>query len=1808
LVLLREKEELTRSIDGKDANLVKPQKERIDAINAQLEEISKAKAPVEEAQDAEAVAEVGLSEMGQGNAQETTAKESIANAKPEEVVKEDASIEIPHDEITALEEDLRKSEEQGTLSDNLGEKVYRNNEEGNIKIEGQQYVFESNSTIKELGNINEVGKSLLTSYGLSKFPLEGAKTEKTIEGEKPTLVTIDGEEYAFLRKRKPENGKAVIVVKEKKSGLQRVIKGDKAEKVLKDIVIQKPKSEEKLSLATEGKDAPAQKSKEELKREARADRKKEREAFEAKSLDELTEMQKSLDEEVVRFEKSLLETIEKESKKEKQLLIKSDGKEFVVSQKGGGEFAISQKNSAGKFVGIKDADARRKAIDTFKKIKESNDAGRLKQAEDLASEFKKEQNDKILSALNKMIDATTTIGKKSSRMTYESTLALPLMTANFFLKIVRASYKASKSLAEAIKDGHEYLKKEGYYNISEYELKKYVIENINKEAKVKPQSKTGESDYDKIIKSIDKDVLDKKTVDEVLSRVENSNTYKNANDTERGNITRYVKEAFGEKIKSAPSAKRILGLLKDIKKITVSELSLVKKQIKDTAKGAKDAAQAIKKVSEQLGSDLKELSSSGKISADQVGRILKKFSEVNMLNTESVSRFTDYMSKVFADAEYDNKLKEAFSTKTKLKELSKDANKNPTLTITVSDFLKIDPALVKDIDEYNRVASELRDATKGSTSKSGELNHVQTVDVKEVNSYTERAMAEQKDVITEAMREQIEESLGIDGSNLTYEQMMEIIDAMEEPEKDMSAQNQRHVRSAAVKLFDSYASIIDHILSTGKDPFSGEDLDISDSHKSILKRFIEMDISQLKLRDAVKAIDALQNFIVNKSVAKMDDVVAQYEGGGAAKKVEDKQITANRLKIYGIPLIGRVLNEWIAPLPVVMDALFGGIGRASYVEKMMGITDIVRNKAVAQKTVNRMVSEYTDRFKKTKPNGEDFNTTSNDIERGMLAFVSRAKVDNADKSFADRKSLVEQSIDHLRYGTKEQQNKADEYEKIYDKILKESKSVQDARDKADNVNTEAVDYWVDKWAQHYDELREVAESVHNTLLDKYINYTPDQYSLLGPEEGLKAELKDEPDIMGSAFLTNSNAIYKKKTGRLEEAKTEDKIAKGKYVDLSFDKNNSNLMLDALVDVRTAYNVRYLDSFLRSESFKKIMPNAEERTLLQRRMNLMVRNFRNKNHYEYTEMVKVSRALNRVASIGGGMVLSGVSQMPKQLIPVAVNSMVNGSLPAIDIIYNKAKLNFINNSGETIALRGIESQGEIKALDHLIQEAAKGSVEKTVRAVENVTNAYLKIFLQNPDVFIAKASWLGYYEKALKRQGVDIKDIDYDSHKLNKEAAQYATKMIDRQQNVSDADLKGKFFHDKHWASQVLSKTLMPFASFRINQWMRMNTDIGILTSKTSAKEDRMSAARSLAGFTAEVAVFNALGVYLSGAVHDAALSFTRSDDDSDDEKKKQKERDDKYYANLKKGKGNTLVQDALSPIPIFDPVFEYGVYKTLDFMQEAQGIEEDKRSNIFNPFSSSKTAAKSALGSIGIIGERVAKSAEIMSALATGKITEDSFGKTSTKNIRQKDKETLRYLAGLSMATLSGILPNEFNSSQNYIMKEIKKNASTKTEEELFDEETKREETKAERKEKIKAIDNAIEEVDDQDVMNELLSMRAKEVRKLRGDKIGDDAKKILKEQKKLQDAELKDLLNGYENREELKRYDTELYEDNFGNNSDYYQAHEAKMKAEDLVNKIKTKIADEENDYTKTPKRKRSHKEKNSDGSYKRGYYKRTK
>jgi hypothetical protein len=1118
---------------------------------------------------------------------------------------------------------------------------------------------------------------------------------------------------------------------------------------------------------------------------------------------------------------------------------------------------------------------------------------------------------------------------------------------------------------------------------------------------------------------------DQEIMDNVIKNVQSRSTeYANATNTQQEQIIRDIREKFGAKEKKAPSVRKVTGTPKN--KVETDEMAALKSQIRLEARAARDAKKDLNGKRQMLAEMINDLARQGRITSRQAASLVAKSNKINLDNPVMIDRFIAYADKVFEDAEYADKLSVAKATRKKIKKLSKNKDKPANLTDLAKKFADIDPSYISDIDEYNRVASEFADGLVGSRARAEKVKISNGIIESDVSSYMATAMQEQEQAILEQKKAEIE-ALGIDAADMTIEQMNEILAKGEK----ITKYNESIVRDVLNNAFRIYGSIVNSMIESGVDPFTGEDISggFTEKQKQIVKKFMDMDLNILTTKEALAAIDSLMNFMYNNSTAGMEATVAFYEGELNARKAERSGVSGKPLKMYWSPKIGRMFGEQFANLPVLVERIFKGFTAGQKIKRLMGLSDLTVGKSTAEKTSNNIVSAYVSKFYKTKPNGQKFNTRFNNVERGMLGFMSRninGTPEEVTAEFQRRKGVVEESIARLMQGNKDEIKKGQIYQDVYERILEDSESIEDVSSKADAINKEAVEWWMNEWASKYDQMADLSLNVYNRNLGSDINYTPDRFSRM-MSGGERVDVNE----LESSFEYNNNTTYMKEAGSLMKAIRPDKdqLSDGLYIDLSFDNVNSSAMYDALIDIHTAYPIRQISGFINSDSFKKLIPNAETRDVLVKRINLAIRSMKSKMPYDDSELSSFFKKLDKITKFGVSQALGGVLQPVKQTVPAMMNTLVNSGRFDLSSSFNKSIQSFIDRSGYAIANRGIESLANVSKINKIIEQASESTGQKAMDLIEKANEMWLKVFLVAPDVFVARASWMTYYEKSLRNQGIDVSTIDWDTHEINEEAGDYAQLMVDRQQNISDSDLSGKFFKSENPVQKFITRTAFGFSGFRLNQTMRLVTDITVLTSKSATAEDKKIAAASASGFAVEMLTFRLISGYAAFMLGSLTLQMMGREEDEEEKKKRRN--------NIINGQLTGSIQDLISPIPPVDVPVSMAASAVAGYIQDEMNVDDENRLTIYG---NTKREYLQSFGSMGVTAGTLGDIIDLTKLGITGAY-EDQYGRE--KEISEEDKDMMLYMAGLTALSAVSLAPAEARSISRNAEKFAKRKSET---------------------------------------------------------------------------------------------------------------------------------------------------------------------
>lgn len=1286
-------------------------------------------------------------------------------------------------------------------------------------------------------------------------------------------------------------------------------------------------------------------------------------------------------------------------------------------------------------------------------------------------------------------------------------------------------------------------------------------ENIIAEAKEKIKEK-----YAKNKKSITDTKLNeyaekeyKKQLDsDTTKKLFDSEVYKSASDAEKKELEIEAANAISERENRNISRGRIKEVVPTGTPLSASEKNAIVSKIKSLNQ------EGLQKLSKEV----EALRKNGNISAKQMSVILKKFADANTFGKASMDKLADYVDKVLTKADYVDQLSIANKTKDSIKKASKNKSKDVNITTLGKKFSKINPELVSDISEYQQKANEMKDALRGSVVKGEEFTLKNTVAINEFNKWVDSELARQDEIRYNDLVEKVEDIIGTRPEGLSVKELESII-SESKPTNEFDVEK---LKKEFKNTFDLMSMIAKKSIESGKDPFTGEKIEMSSHQKKMAEDFIKIDTnkfydsnSKLIQGYAREASIALRELLVNGSTARMGSILSAYKGLENAEMIDGKGIESKDIKIYFSYNLGEAAAKYLYSDVLLFAKAFNSEKVGHEVERAMGGVGIKNGTATAETVTEGFVGGYARDLYNKKANAQKYNTAFNDYERGMFAELYKVPEnitteEGIQKQFDNKKEEIEETIRILSSGSREEQEKAKIQKQVYDKILKGANNIEDVRARTSKENVEGVDHWVNEiYGRVYDDFKNHVEAYHNRILGNDLNFTATRYKLLSGET--PSETVDDSNILEQSAYINNNNLDKREAKSFKSKVEHGKMPKNMYLDLSFDMKNANALKDMMLDRYTADAVRQASSFISSKEFKDIFPQAEVRELIKNRFIFISKTIRGAHPFSENNFKK----LDRLGKASAAITLGGLKQFPMQTIPIMFNTWANGANIDFSFYKDPAKLRLINESGRTIANRGVQAQSDIESINRLIEKAANSKGEAAIRLLEHAQEFWIRSFLEKPDVWIAKASWLGYYEKSLKDQykkgeisKEDAEDIDYSKHKLNEKAADYADSQIDKNQNTSMSQFQGEFLASQGAGAKMVKKMLFSFANFRINTSARIGVSWSILQSKTATIEDRKDAARTLTSSLAELAAFRILqGVF--------SVGFTALAQGTLDRKNSEKTWKQIIMDEVKRQATSGGI-DLFSPIPNLDDVIQFGIYNGLNFAQQAAGVKEDERVNIAKPF---EKGVLSPFGLLGIATQRSIDYLQLLYSSITGKYV-DNQGKDA--RISKEDQDVLKKMRWLDAPAALGLLPSDVHSYTKKVYSTSK--GEYKTPEQIQREEEAKAISDKEKEDKAKVFD----------IINKKYYNKPEMLKALDNKKIefeGEDNenydafKKDQEKEKELEYSLLYDPKKDirYKNQDELKKYNLLLYFKNFGPSSKWHKDHKAEEKISDEINREMKKI-----------------------------------
>lgn len=1047
------------------------------------------------------------------------------------------------------------------------------------------------------------------------------------------------------------------------------------------------------------------------------------------------------------------------------------------------------------------------------------------------------------------------------------------------------------------------------------------------------------------------------------------------------------------------------SIIQDLKNQTYDVFKAGVQAITATKATSKAKLKSIIENINSLAMDENDKAKKGVLTTKQVNALVKRVGLVNIDNPKKVNELLDYAEKIFNDAEHKDSIDKLKDVIDSIKNKIGSKNIDAEARAVAKKFASIKISNVRDIDKHIEIANAINEGLKPSSVRGENLKVSSVFDKKEITQYV---ISEIKNQESEALQQRMNdfyESTGLEPSEFNLDEIEAIIN----DEKDIkdteldSATSRSKIKSA----FDSLKKIINDSLETGKDRFTGEDNNFTPETIDSIEKLSKVDFNLLSNKDGLLLIDIMNDIQVNGYSNKLDSFLNDYDGKTSAKEFE-KGKSATKLKLFFSGAAGRFWNKQIGGLYSVAETMFRGFDEGNKFMKAMGFDEIQRGATIAEMHVNRVFSKYSEMFLKTTPNKQPFNSEFNNAERTFSAMMNRFTPGMEEEDFARNKELIAQSIEYLGKGDDKQKKLSKTQEEVYNKIIEGSKSREDVLRKTDPTNVRAINEMSKNHKVNFAENAKAALKYYNTILVEDENYNTVKYSRLESDSKQISE-----DAFDSAIVNREGKVYDKKAGVFNESRKPSLVKKGRYIDTNFEMNNEQAMRSSLVDAKTAPHIKKMKGFIYSDSFENIIRDRKDRELFISRLKSFVDIKRGRNYPPIgkEEIAAINKFTKTVSKMAAVKALGGITQLPKQTISVGASTLINsGSISVIDA-FDSDWNDLIDNSGYEIATRGVHSSADYKKIESILRSVENSKYEHIAEKIGDAQNFYLEKFLAKPDVFIARASWISYYKEGLKKNGIDPSSIDLKNHEINKDAAFYAQRQVDRQQNVSDTALEGKWLTSKDPGAELSRAILLPFAKFSLNQKSRMYSDFHTAFNKNASASDRKIALKSLVALSVEQAVFRVISATISAGIYKSASALMGHEEDEEEK--------DKQIKNIISNQLRSSVADYASPLPFMDFPVQYGISKVADFAQEQAGVEE--KINIA-PYMDRSYLDR--FGMYGIVAKGTDNLIKYQQLAWTGKYEENG------KEIEITDdaQNTLKMLSTANFLYHAGYLPAEFNS------------------------------------------------------------------------------------------------------------------------------------------------------------------------------------
>ncbi len=828
------------------------------------------------------------------------------------------------------------------------------------------------------------------------------------------------------------------------------------------------------------------------------------------------------------------------------------------------------------------------------------------------------------------------------------------------------------------------------------------------------------------------------------------------------------------------------------------------------------------------------------------------------------------------------------------------------LTGVLQDFATINPLDVSDIAKYVELAEKVKQASnvvKQPTDADSDLVY------DEVQAYVK---AQQDEINSNAINDTLEDDAMTFFTVLDNKTKAKFGD--DKTFDDLNEVQQREVFESITKddikkygLTDEERDMVEAFKEI-KTEQKRQDF-ITETYVKIgeLKDLLVNSVGVITQSPAEKEItDALLNVKLDDMTAtemarvlKLINGITQnndYSGGGvfvAQQKAVEVLIKTKALsdKIGGFRSLTKRVS-FVRNFQQIGVAMAKGKALGAQLMEVTGVNEILRGIAKTKTYANDNLIA----FKEQKFDDSVYEPISQ-MRQSIYAAVIQTKIgdDVKEAEHIERwKNIIESNIKNLRAKDESEfTEQADMLQKALDEVIGNRQQLKDIADNMSKIDSEGkrvVLFFIDNHAEQKPRFRENSLLVHNEEIEEYNNYT--KLSVISIDK--EPMNKNGDDLLE---IKTTKAISKKKSKSMIDRQSYEELGKDAGLDFNFINRQFKALSDNEYDINTSANIETAKLlFNRSNDSLKEILGSKNWKIFKNKLQFIL------SAQQYREPQIIDDIVNELAQTSRAIALGSVTQAIKQAT-VLISTVANAqSLDFTLFGLDKTKKENINKLLKLSEIGARRSEGaggiyDTTNIDKKISDNVAQGIIKTIRRGKGKLTGISMYTLRATDVKVADVSWITYYKKYLKDNGLKFDDR-FEHRNPNKDALAYAESMTQTTQGANTEAGQAQIWED--WKNTA--KIFLPYMSFSLQAKVRLYDNVANVFTGKNKKE----AGIDIGGFLVEQTAFNLIKYGISYFIVRGAIDLIKGalgfeDDDTElDRIRKAEQARESFYSNAVK--------------------------------------------------------------------------------------------------------------------------------------------------------------------------------------------------------------------------------------------------------------------------------------------------------------------